>query len=376
MLKSAWLSELIVNSFERESSLISLSCKKVLNVVDSYETYLVLLEPSSMNKIFFVIDNKQSKQIESLPFDIETPLVHKVISEKQYAIEEKTLYLPLFLEKSLCFGLVICKLNSNVKRMNLILDAIKTFSFIIYNEANSTIIDSTHETIIHIKDLCVFYKNGKNINKALENINLGIKRNEFTLILGSSGSGKSTLLNVVGGMLQPTSGEVYYDGKGISKMNDNSRSDYRRDKVGFIFQQYNLLSDLTVKENIELASSLAENPYPIDEVLKMVGLENKMNSFPNEMSGGEQQRVCIARALVKKPKILLCDEPTGALDTENSKIVIKILKDISMKEGIPVVVITHNPSLTVIADRCITIKNGKIESDIYQPFALCADYLE
>ena len=177
-------------------------------------------------------------------------------------------------------------------------------------------------------------------------------------------------------MLKPTSGEIYYKDQNVSKMNDNLRSDYRKDIVGFVFQQYNLLSDLTVKENIELASSLVADFYEVDEVLKMVRLENKANSFPNELSGGEQQRVCIARALVKKPKMLLCDEPTGALDTENAKIVIKILKDISTEQKIPVVVITHNPSLVVLADRCITIKNGKIEDDIYQPFALSVDYLE
>ncbi|MCQ2776521.1 MAG: ABC transporter ATP-binding protein [Bacilli bacterium] len=376
MLKSVWLSELIVDSFKRDPSLISLSYKKVSSLIDSQESYLVLLEPWSVEKTYIVLDNNQTRVIDELPIQINTEIMLKVINEKQIKIDEKTLYLPLFLEKTLCFGMLVFKADSRIRKVDSILAAAKTFSFILYNEANSTIIDSTHKTVIKTENLCVNYSNGKTVNKALQDVNLEIKENEFTLIIGSSGSGKSTLLNAIGGMLKPTNGDIYYKDKNISKMNDNSRSDYRKDIVGFIFQQYNLLSDLTVKENIELASSLVKDSFKVEEVLKMVGLENKVNSFPNELSGGEQQRVCIARALVKKPKILLCDEPTGALDTENAKVVIKILKDISIEQKLPVVVITHNPSLVVLADRCITIKNGRIEDDIYQPFALSADYLD
>ena len=376
MLESVWLKELIIDSFKRDSSLISLSYKKIYVVLENPLSYLVLFEPSSIEKTYISIDGSRTKEISQLPISLDTPLVNKVINEKHYAIDKNTLYLPLFLEKSQCFGLLIFKMISRVENIDLLPSVAKSFSFIIYNEGNSTIIDSTHNTVIKTEGLSVDYINGKTINKALRDVNLEIKENEFTLIVGSSGSGKSTLLNAIGGMLKPTSGNIYYKDQNISKMSDNSRSDYRRDIVGFVFQQYNLLSDLTVKENIELASSLVKDSYDVEDVLKMVGLDDKGSSFANELSGGEQQRVCIARALVKKPKILLCDEPTGALDTENAKVIIKILKDISGEQKIPVVVITHNPSLVVLADRCITIKNGKIEDDIYQPFALSADYLE
>ena len=175
----------------------------------------------------------------------------------------------LYLENSLCFGLLVFKIDSRLRKIDSILSNVKTFSFVLYNEANSTIIDSTHKTVIKAEKLCVNYTNGKTVNKALQDVDLEIKENEFTLIIGSSGSGKSTLLNAIGGMLKPTNGDIYYKDENISKMNDNSRSDYRKDIVGFIFQQYNLLSDLTVKENIELASSLVKDSFKVEEVLNI-----------------------------------------------------------------------------------------------------------
>ena len=190
------------------------------------------------------------------------------------------------------------------------------------------------------------------------------------MIFGASGSGKSSILNVLGGMLTASNGKVYYYDQDITNLNDEQRTDYRCNAIGFIFQKYNLISGLTVEENIKIASSLVKNPLSVNEVLEMVGLSGKEKKFPNELSGGEQQRVCIARALVKCSKILLCDEPTGALDSENSLRVMRIIQNIAKERGIPVVVITHNPNMVVFADHSITISNGQVVQDVFQPFPL------
>lgn len=204
------------------------------------------------------------------------------------------------------------------------------------------------------------YKIGENKIVANNKINFSIEKGEFVIIVGPSGAGKSTVLNILGGMDKNDSGQVLVDGKDISKFNDKELTAYRRYDIGFVFQFYNLISNLTAKENVELASQIVENAKDAVEVLISVGLKDRIDNFPAQLSGGEQQRVAIARALAKKPKLLLCDEPTGALDYKTGKSVLKLLQKTCIETGTTVILITHNSALTPIADRVIEINDAKV----------------
>lgn len=197
--------------------------------------------------------------------------------------------------------------------------------------------------------------------KALHNVSFHIKPCNLTIILGPSGSGKSTLLNILGGMDRPTHGKVRFDKSLVSDLNDHELTNYRRDKIGFVFQFYNLIPSLTALENVAIAAQLSGNGQHAKEYLQQVGLTKRLNNFPNQMSGGEMQRVSIARALSKKPKLLLCDEPTGALDSKTSMKIMKILQEISKSTETAVVMVTHNPKFEDYADRVIRLKDGQIE---------------
>lgn len=204
------------------------------------------------------------------------------------------------------------------------------------------------------------YKTGEVEIHALQNVNFQIEKGEFCVILGASGAGKTTILNILGGMDTLTSGSAVLDGTEISSLNKKELTAYRRYDVGFVFQFYNLVQNLTALENVELAAQICRDPLDAAEVLEQVGLADRMKNFPAQLSGGEQQRVAIARALAKNPKLLLCDEPTGALDYNTGKAVLKLLQDTCRKKGMTVVVITHNSALAAMADRIITVKNGTI----------------
>lgn len=197
--------------------------------------------------------------------------------------------------------------------------------------------------------------------KALHNVSFHIKPGNLTIILGPSGSGKSTLLNILGDMDRPTHGKVRFDKSLVSDLNDHELTNYRRDKIGFVFQFYNLIPSLTALENVAIAAQLSGNGQHAKEYLQQVGLTKRLNNFPNQMSGGEMQRVSIARALSKKPKLLLCDEPTGALDSKTSMKIMKILQEISKSTEAAVVMVTHNPKFEDYADRVIRLKDGQIE---------------
>lgn len=197
---------------------------------------------------------------------------------------------------------------------------------------------------------------------ALNDVNFEIEKGEFCVIVGASGAGKTTILNILGGMDTLTEGTVILDGEEISKYNAKKLTTYRRHDIGFVFQFYNLVQNLTALENVELAAQICKNPMDAEEVIEMVGLKERAGNFPAQLSGGEQQRVAIARALAKNPKLLLCDEPTGALDYNTGKAVLKLLQDTCKKTGMTVIVITHNQALTAMADRIITVKNGTITS--------------
>lgn len=215
---------------------------------------------------------------------------------------------------------------------------------------------------IEFKNVKKIYKMGEVDIEALSGVDFAIDKGEFVIIAGASGAGKSTILNILGGMDGLTSGNVFVDDVEISKFNSKELINYRRHDIGFVFQFYNLVPNLTAKENIELATQISHNPLNIEKVISGVGLQDRKNNFPSQLSGGEQQRVAIARALAKNPKLLLCDEPTGALDYKTGKSILKLLQDTCRSSGMTVVIITHNLALTDIGDKVIRVKSGKINS--------------
>lgn len=206
------------------------------------------------------------------------------------------------------------------------------------------------------------YQMGEVTIKALDNTNFEIDKGELVVIVGPSGAGKTTTLNILGGMDRLTSGNVLVDGKNITKLNNRELIKYRREDIGFVFQFYNLVQNLTAKENVELATQLCKDALNPEKILDKVGLAGRKDNFPSQLSGGEQQRVAIARAIAKNPKLLLCDEPTGALDYKTGKQILKLLQDTCRKMKMTVIIITHNLALTPMGDKVIKVKNGKIES--------------
>ena len=215
---------------------------------------------------------------------------------------------------------------------------------------------------ISFENVCKYYKMGQNVIAAADGLSFSVEKGEFCVVVGPSGAGKTTLLNILGGMDVCDSGKIMLDETEISALGKKQLTDYRRYDVGFVFQFYNLVPNLTALENVELASEISRDPLPAAEVLDSVGLSERAQNFPAQLSGGEQQRVSIARALAKNPKLLLCDEPTGALDYLTGKSILGLLHDTCKKTGMTVVVITHNSALTRMADRVIRIKNGRIVS--------------
>ena len=213
---------------------------------------------------------------------------------------------------------------------------------------------------VKLKNVSKIYRMGEVVIRAVDKIEFAIDKGEFVVVVGPSGAGKTTVLNILGGMDTVTSGDVLVDGENIAKYSQRKLTGYRRDDIGFVFQFYNLVPNLTAKENVELALQICKEPLDAVQVLKEVGLGNRLDNFPAQLSGGEQQRVSIARALAKNPKLLLCDEPTGALDYQTGKAILKLLQDTCRQKKMTVIVITHNSALTPMADRVIKIKNGKV----------------
>lgn len=222
----------------------------------------------------------------------------------------------------------------------------------------------------------IYNENTINEVRANDNLNFEIKRGELTIIVGSSGAGKSTLLNTLGGMDSVSKGEVWINGYDISKYSEKKRTFYRREEIGFVFQFYNLIPNLTALENVELANEIVKNPIDAKEAMKSVGLEKRMNNFPPQMSGGEQQRVAIARAIAKNPSLLLADEPTGALDYHTGKKILKLFQDYVNDTGKNVIIVTHNSLIKPIADHVIEVVDGKIRSDTFNDHKIPVEDLE
>lgn len=216
------------------------------------------------------------------------------------------------------------------------------------------------EDFVKLEEITKVYKMGEVEIHAVDGINFAIKKGELVVIVGPSGAGKTTVLNILGGMDTATSGKITVDGEDITGFNARQLTGYRRNDIGFVFQFYNLVPNLTAMENVELALQICRDPLDAREVLEEVGLGDRLNNFPAQLSGGEQQRVSIARALAKNPKLLLCDEPTGALDYNTGKSILKLLQDMCRERGMTVIIITHNSALAPMADRLIRIKNGKV----------------
>lgn len=219
-------------------------------------------------------------------------------------------------------------------------------------------------SFIKFKSVSRIYKSGESEIRAIDNVNFEIEKGKFTVILGPSGSGKSTTLNLLGGMDKASSGEIYVDGKEITQLSLSKLTDYRRVDVGFVFQFYNLIPNLTAYENVDMARKISKSEIKTEDALTAVGLSHRMKNFPAQMSGGELQRVSIARALCKSPKLLLCDEPTGALDSETGKKVLILLQNMAREYGNAVVVVTHNAAIAPAGDRVIKLKDGKVHEII------------
>lgn len=220
-------------------------------------------------------------------------------------------------------------------------------------------------SLVEFKNVYKRYKMGEVVINAVDGISFNIEQGEFAIVVGASGAGKTTVLNILGGMDNCTEGEIIVRGRDISKFSDKQLIEYRRFDIGFVFQFYNLVHNLTAKENVELAAQICKNPLDSEKALESVGLLDRKDNFPAQLSGGEQQRVSIARALAKRPGLLLCDEPTGALDYNTGRQILKLLQDTCKKEKMTVVLITHNSAITPMADHVIEMKSGKIVRDIY-----------
>lgn len=220
------------------------------------------------------------------------------------------------------------------------------------------------------------YKMGEIVITALNNTDFEIEKGELVVIVGPSGAGKTTALNILGGMDTATSGKVYVDKKEITKLNKKQLIEFRRNDIGFVFQFYNLVQNLTAKENVELATQICSDALNVDEILDKVGLSDRKNNFPSQLSGGEQQRVAIARAIAKNPKLLLCDEPTGALDYKTGKSILKLLQDMARKENMTVIIITHNGAISPMADKVIHFKNGTAENIVINQNPVSVDNIE
>lgn len=374
MLSSTWIVPLLVKELNLKDNLLYEEHRRLKELFNADRDVIVLLTPEGEVSAAIRCDGDSAVEITIDGIKMPEHLLgHK--DDDPILETEKATMVFLQSENSSVFGYVLFATTKrgvsaedrNVQRV------IRSFGNFIYHEFMGSIIQSVHEPVFQVRNLEVNYSNNA---KVVKGVSFDICKDEFTVLLGSSGCGKTTTVNVLGGMLKATAGQVLFGGKDVIRMNKKELSDYRRDSVGFIFQQYNLIDNLTAGENIEIASSLVKNSMSAKEALSLVGLEHKKNKYPGEMSGGEKQRVSIARALAKRSKLLICDEPTGALDSVNAQNIISLLQGVAKDTGIPVITITHNPEYSVLADHYLYMSDGLITQDYWQPFPLRAEQLK
>lgn len=371
MIQTVWLKTNIIRALGKADNILFFSHKNVLDITGAQGDTLLLFEPDgSLALAVRCTADAACDVTEGCVLPPECAL--SALRQAEPELLSGRL-IPLQAEDTAVYGALLLsgewsgEITENARKI------ISAFASLLYSESMGGFVKSVYPTVLKVDELEMEYKKGV---KILKGISLDICENEFTVILGSSGCGKTTLLNAIGGMLKPTGGNVLWKDKNIAAMNDKERTGYRRDAVGFIFQHYNLISDLTAKENVNVAAALVRDSIPAEDALGMVALAEKADHYPGKMSGGEQQRVCIARAIAKRPRILLCDEPTGALDPENSLRVMKILKGLVEEQHIAVVMITHNTAFRSLADHCIVLSAGEIIEDVHQPFPCSADSLQ
>lgn len=365
MMQSVWLTNQILSALSGENMLLGSSLDNLLRQFSARSCRLYLFEPDG--SVGAVIRYSCGEAILLPTAAVAAPkkdVVH---------LDDNGLSLPLSIKKTSVFGCLLLEEVITTELTEPQSHALASFSSLLYSEGMGSILRSYNETTVSVRDVCVEYRTGQQVMRAVDSVSMDICRNEFSVIFGTSGCGKTSLLNVLGGMLHPASGSVIIEGTDITKLTRHKLTLYRRNLIGFVFQHYNLIPELTSEENIRIASSLVKDSLPPEEVLEMVGLGGLGGKYPGEMSGGQQQRVCIARALAKKPRILLCDEPTGALDTKNAGHVIAILKELAVHQGISVVMITHNPDFAPLADHCFTMSSGRFTDEARQPFPLSAE---
>ena len=372
-MKSVWLKRNLLRSLSVPDNILSSSHNQLLNTFHVQQDLLIFLEPDK--SVSLLIRSMNGDVFEMTPDDSQLP-VEAIRRQDNSSIPVSTgkgLLLPMMTDKTSVFGYILLPdIHETMEQTEETETVLRIFSTILYNEAMGSIVQSYNPVLFQVRNLCVTYGN---MVKAVNNVSFDICENEFTVVLGTSGCGKTTTVNVLGGMLTPSDGQVLWKGRDITHMKPSERSTYRRETIGFVFQQYNLISSLSARDNVAIASALVEDPMDIDEALRLVGMEEKADRFPTQLSGGEQQRICIARALVKRSSVLICDEPTGALDPENSKKIIILLTRLVKEQHVPVIMITHNPAFSVLADRCILMSGGTILEDIRQPFPLPAELL-
>lgn len=374
MIKSAWIVPLLIKQLNRKDNLLCEEHRKFTALFGADRDTIVLLTPDGEinSAIRCGVDGAVEVAAEGMkvPDRVFVPEADDLTVET----EEGTAVL-LRAENTSVFGYVLL---GKAKRGISAEDRgaqriIRSFGNFIYHEFMGSIIQSVHEPVLKVRDLEVSYSDNA---KAVNGVSFDICKGELTVLLGHSGSGKTSTVNVLGGMLKGAGGQVLFGDRDVLRMNKKELSEYRRDSVGFVFQNYNLIDNLTAGENIEIASKLVKDSMSADEALALVRLDHYKNKYPGEMSGGEKQRVSIARALAKKSKLLICDEPTGALDSTNANHLISLLQKLAKDTGTPVITITHNPEYSVLADHYLYMSDGSITKDYWQPFPLRAAQLK
>lgn len=376
MSEKFWSQEFTEKYLLKNKDFNNIALNSLTNAFQFISANLFLYEPDESFGVSLSISEK------SIAIDNASPnkeIFEQLKKGKAYVKQNNSISFPIKAKNTRMFG-YFC-INDSKTDFNKNIDEVQQLvlnklSNALYEAAVRRAEKFSPDAVVRVKDLVVEYSTGLHKTVAVDKISFDICEKEFTVILGASGCGKTSLLNSVGCMLTPKSGEIIYNGENITKYNNKKATQYRCDTVGFIFQQYNLIPDLTAKENVEVASALVKDSFKSKEVLDMVGLSKKQKNYPGQMSGGEQQRVCIARALVKKPSLLLCDEPTGALDTTNAIAVMKILQSLVKENDVPVVMITHNEEFVSLAQHYILMSNGKIVEEHRNPFSINAKDLD